>query len=512
MPDNNSNSMTRANTGGGNPVLPPTVVEPTASIKAPSGVLYSNPAGTEYPVIAYNNYKFKEGATETQIRKMLQTIKDCGFNANIWICANIKETSWLNQISMYYNVAASLGLRTIQNLVNCVPKVEQNESNSGQSYGLEYNPKLEDNATFFNLNKNDGNLWGYDLGDEPTPIEWNYDSLTAPLGARDFPAMYRTYLRNANRHVGFFNLVAATTAGWIGQTLANDTSLNEKGKYSRYLKAFKEKFNPSMMSVDIYPVFEETTDSDHSYDLGGYYLLKRYYYIMEAIGNFSTEHKMPFWMFMLSTQFNSLEADGETVRSKHPCPSEGVLQYQAMTALAYGFQGLVFWTYALKESSDNEKYITAPYQEGENNEWETTPVWTNCKAVIPEIKSYGKELLNARFQEARHVYGPLCKIEFEETEKLTSSIGCISGATANGRGFVITRLTKNTQNYVAIVSHDPINAQGITLSIASGYSPVEVGQTRSVSEDSSEATEPRIASGQTVSRTLRPGGMILIRY
>lgn len=511
MPDNNSNFMTRANTGGGNPVLPPTVVEPTASIKAPSGVPYSNPAGTEYPVIAYNNYKFKEGATETQIRKMLQTIKDCGFNASIWVCRGLDGT-WVNQIKTYYNVSKDMGLRTIQNLVNSVPRVNQSESNSVQSYGLEYNPKLEDNATFLNKNKNDGNLWGYDLGDEPTPIEWHYDSLTAPLGARDFPAMYRTYLRNANRHVGFFNLVAATTAGWIGQTLANDTSLNEKGKYSRYLKAFKEKFNPSMMSVDIYPVFEETTDSDHSYDLGGYYLLKRYYYIMEAIGNFSTEHKMPFWMFMLSTQFNSLEADGETIRSKHPCPSEGVLRYQAMTALAYGFQGLVFWTYALKESSDNEEYITAPYQEGENNEWETTPVWTNCKAVIPEIKSYGKELLDARFQEARHVYGPLCKIEFEETEKLTSSIGCISGATANGRGFVITRLTKNTQNYVAIVSHDPINAQGITLSIASGYSPVEVGQTRSVSEDSSEATEPRIASGQTVSRTLRPGGMILIRY
>lgn len=49
-----------------------------------------------------------------------------------------------------------------------------------------------------------------------------------------------------------------------------------------------------------------------------------------------------------------------------------------------------------------------------------------------------------------------------------------SDASASGTGFVITHLTKGSNNYIAIVSHDPYNEQDITLSFVSGSNWKEI--------------------------------------
>ena len=90
---------------------------------------YVNPAGDEYPVIAYNNYMFpdKLATTEDEIDEVVQSIKSCGFNANIWICEGL-DGKWRDQIATYYKVAAANGLRTIYNLILQVPKVVRNDT------------------------------------------------------------------------------------------------------------------------------------------------------------------------------------------------------------------------------------------------------------------------------------------------------------------------------------------------------------------------------------------------
>ena len=90
---------------------------------------YVNPAGNEYPVIAYNNYMFpdKLATTEDEIDEVVQSIKSCGFNANIWICEGL-DGEGRNLITAYYKVAAANGLRTIYNLILQVPKVERKDT------------------------------------------------------------------------------------------------------------------------------------------------------------------------------------------------------------------------------------------------------------------------------------------------------------------------------------------------------------------------------------------------
>lgn len=279
-----------------------------------------------------------------------------------------------------------------------------------------------------------------------------------------------------------------------------------------------------MMSVDIYPLFKDVCADQlkHCYDLGDYYLLRSYYYILEAIGDFSTQYSMPFWMFMLSTKYTSYMKGSKDIFAERPYPTEGVLRYQAMNALAFGFQGLVFWTYGLKESSYqdipdpddpkkklfNEEYTDAPYEEGD-----TTGVWSNCRTVIMEIRYYGDILLGSKFIQARHVYGPLISVRFDDTKDFSTYMGCLADAKSNGRGFVVTQLNKDSgDKYMVIVSHDPYNEQNITIRISAGIKWEEVVfQYKSPGYlDVHSGTTGN--KEQTVTGTLEPGGFILIHY
>ena len=471
---------------------------------------YNNPAGDEYPVIAVNNYLFpnKTATTEEEIKAQVQTIKDCGFNVSIWICRGIDEL-WRDQISTYYKVSNYLGLRTIYNLSNQVPvvKVKDYELNKTQ-----YKPTLDKIAEILNLNKGNDNLWGYNLADEPKYQEWAYTTPTAVVNNKDLLAMFRTYLQNANGHVALFNLVALVREYVVGKEIYDSHGTN-MAKYQRYLRAIKYKFNPSLLSIDIYPITKSKSNTGPQYTI-----LERYYYILEAVGNFSTQYDMPFWMYLLCNQFNSYNDDG-SINAEFPKPTEGILRFQALTALAYGFQALVFWTYSLHTNNmkDNpnggdkilvEEFLDAPYVDGH-----TTEIWDNCKAIIPEIKQYGKELLGAKFQGARHVYGPLSGDPYKETTKFESSIGCIVGASSNGQGFVITHLKKGNYNYMAIVSHNPDNMETIEISIPLNCFWHEINYNHIDANKGPSSVSMRYNGDvKILTRHLKPGGMILIRY
>lgn len=476
---------------------------------------YVNPAGDEYPVLACNCFLFPDGlsTTKEEIEDQLQTIKSCGFNATTWISRGLSQP-WWSQITTYYNVAASLGLRSIYMLQNNVPVV------ISQSGSTTYQPTLETIAEILNLNKGTENLWGYKLADEPGFNEWGYTTQTAPVGTKDLPAMNRTYLQNANGHVGFITLAALVKESIVGTEIFNSDSSN-KIKYERYLHAISNKLNPALLTVDIYPVLEYTDDSKGFVSLQNVLILDRYYYILEAIGNFSRQSNVPVWMYMLSVQFKTYHAGSTIVHSEFPIPTEGILRYQALTAIAFGCQGLVFWTYALQpnnmqtdsstgEKIPSEEFLLAPY----NNDGTRSEIWYNCAAVIPGIKLFGKMLLGAKFIEAAHVYGPAyVRNPYPETQQLPASgIGCVLKATATGPGIVITRLEKGSEKYVAIVNHSPEDYEDFTLTVSPGCRWTEYRMMDWSDNYLTETEHQRESQEKTVSRMLQPGSMMLIKF
>ena len=530
-----------------------------SNLNIPRFPAYTNPTGNEYPVIAYNIHLFKKkgdpedskkpsSEAKTDVDEFLNNIKECGFNGTIWTPANITEEYYKNLISYYYQSSAALGLRTTLNIANSMPRVCQKTKVvdpgtnktipvDGISFGSPKGLNMEEYAKILNLNADEKNLWGYKIMDEPGFDSWAH--IVAPPGTCDLPEAYRTYLKNPNGHVAMVTLVVATSATYLGQKM-HDASPSHRVRYENYLEAIRKKLSPKALSMDIYPVIAKMPKSTT------FYIKYDYYSLLEVIGEFSSKHDIPCWLYILSNQHSFYE-NSETaisLRATYPYITEGLLRFQAMTALAYGFQGIVFWTYGLPKGPANYSELYGKLDAPLDAAGKPTKVWYYCQSVNTEIKEFGAYFLGTKFQKALHVYGAVDNVietngsEFPETTNFEKkeegnsegnsegdciTAECITKATAKGKGFVITYLTKDNEKYAAIVSHDYEDPQDIELTIPSAYNPViykydfKYQKGSEYYYDSKEFTGPvsleaNSGTDVVIKETLPPGGLLLIKY
>lgn len=373
----------------------------------------------------------------------------------------------------------------------------------------------------FKANSVYSNLWGYFLLDEPKYDSWAVPVNEMPNGTQNLTLEYNTYRQYSGGKRGLFNLQTSNREDNVGPKNDNEIDPN-RAQYSRYiayLKKIYEKFHPQMLSVDIYPIASTSEAADAIVEVKD-----QWYWTLEAMADCSREKNVPFWLFMLSNQHTTYNEkpkdDGSYVGYAYPYPTVGILRFQAMTALAYGIQGLVFWTYGVPANKYyasgliRERYYDAPFKDGK-----TTPIWNNCRIVISEIKKYGKVLLNAKFQGARHVYKSNTVKEkmFSETTVLSGTFGCIANAYATGKGFVITHLVKGSQNYMAIVSHDFANKQDVAIAFDDSCKWMEVQFITSAGSSESRVSQKNKVTGLPGIQeyhywSLEPGGMVLISF
>lgn len=496
----------------------------------PAAFPYKNPTDPEYPVIAYNNdlinlfnHPVENVPTEDLMKETLDSIRDCGFNATV-LAWNKKHTDWRTIIRTYYREAESRGQTTILDLTDIpLPAVNQNyafgqgSSLSRNPDGVSYTPSLDSFADELNRDSDVTNLWGFCLRDKPEFISWGYDYVTAPLdtmsfrGTPDLCEAYRVFMQNMNRHTAFLNLSVSMERKYVGPEIYESTGTGG-ASLREYLDAITSRFHPTLMSAELFPVIKSDTRP--------YFTVANWYYsTLEKIGRHATLYNAKCWIYMPTVAFKVYHNGSAAVETEYPLPTVEMLRYQALTAIALGVQGLVFWAYALPEnvmqnasgsgaSIPKKEYTDAPYNDGVK-----TQIWRNCAAVIPGIKLFGKILLDAKFIEAAHVYGPAYVSKtYPGTQKLSSVIGCISKATTAGRGVVITRLDKGSEKYVAIVNHSPEDYEDITLTIAPGCRWTEYSMTDWSDGYLTVTEHPRESQETTVSRMLQPGSMILIKY
>lgn len=470
-----------------------------------------NPTGNEFPIIAYEHFPHSEIMTaydpsastvspkvdcETGLYKKM---KECGFNMVLWADLLIgpryfSEKSLLkfyiplamNQGIRFGFMCESVALRTYPTLDQ--PKYE------GSSILAYMVPKLEE------FLENYGSVdwvWGWMFKDEPAADAWRLPLDQMPDTTVPLETNYNLCTVNAPAKVSFFNLACAVTDGVIGSEIAGkkniyDNVLSIKEQYMLYLGELCRTVHPKMLTYDFYPIHYKLEDHVATNTLE---VRADYFQYLEALGEFSQLNGMPIWAFILSNQHNlyNVHQEGDdlirdSLATAYPLPTEGVLRFQAFNAMAFGMQGIVYWTYSMPPMDMRDrgwiKYINAPvnFEEtpssGSSDSGEEKPpyrytytsIWQAAKAVNAEIKQYGKILLGAKYLESKHVYGPKKEVQFIGAKELGSSaIGCIRSASTNGKGFVICRLKKDDVNYLAIVSHDPAESQKITLGISAKY-------------------------------------------
>lgn len=120
-------------------------------------------------------------------------------------------------------------------------------------------------------------------------------------------------------HFCFVNLFAAINPQNAGPIGAKN--------YAGYLREFIENVPVEFISYDFYPVL---TEGVH----------ERWYESLETVAEESRKSGKPFWAFALASSYNNL----------HPLPTISALRLQQFSNLAYGAQGLEYWSYRMSSS------------------------------------------------------------------------------------------------------------------------------------------------------------------
>jgi hypothetical protein len=196
-------------------------------------------------------------------------------------------------------------------------------------------------------------LLGYALTDEP--------------GADRFPGLaevVKSLRELAPKHLAYINLFpnyATTNRMTTPSQLQTDT-------YDQYLEKFVQTVAPDVLSYDHYHFL---TDSDRPGFFGN----------LASAQRVAKEVNIPFWNIVLAVQHGPYRA-----------LTENELRFEAMQTLAYGAQGLVYFTYWLPPDD-----ATYQWKHGiMNRDGTPGPLYEPVKKVNAEVQAFANWLYGAR--------------------------------------------------------------------------------------------------------------------
>ncbi|MBN1341467.1 MAG: hypothetical protein JXQ73_02245 [Phycisphaerae bacterium] len=144
-------------------------------------------------------------------------------------------------------------------------------------------------------------FWGFYLKDEPSAAKF-----------ADLAYVNQYLLAKAPKCVPYMNLFP---------TYASPEQLGTR-TYEEHVERFMTEVKPKVLSYDHYALMEGGKERPD------------YFQNMEIIRSAGLRHDVPYWFIFLITPHFSYRD-----------PSEGDLRWQIYTALAYGYKGLVYFTY-----------------------------------------------------------------------------------------------------------------------------------------------------------------------
>ena len=263
--------------------------------------------------------------------------------------------------------------------------------------GLQSNPD-----SIIKLIKSEKSLAGYFLMDEP--------------GAADFDELAQLANKMKKADPGkllYLNLFPCMTdAGTLG------------GTYEEYVEAFINKVNLPLVSWDIYPI--TTIGVNH-----------RWYENLEIIRKSCLRHNLPFWSFALSTPHSTSVT--------YPTPTIEHLRLQLYTALAYGAQGLQYFTYWCPPPYDRRfDYHEAPISDTGIR----THVYELTRTVNHEIQNRAFVFLGGKATAVNHLGNPRPQ---GTTPLTTLPTGVDTLSVLNG-GIVVSQIANGNRRFLVLVN------------------------------------------------------------
>lgn len=238
--------------------------------------------------------------------------------------------------------------------------------------------------------------------------------------------------------------------------------------YARYLSDFTDEVRLPLISYDMYPV--QTSKN------GTPALSPDLFRNLEAVSTRCRKIGRPFWAFCLSTAHGS-----------YPVPDMAQLRVEAFSALAYGAQGIQYFTY-WQPAPSKLNFHDAPI----DRSGKRTAVYGLVKQMNYEIKALTNVFLGCKVQKTGFA-GPLPYSGAKSFGALPAPMrGNIS---ASGTGFLVSQLTGGDgKKYLAVVNRDIHNSQTLNYDFRGNLTVMDHnGKTRAASK----------------SETLTPGDCLL---
>ena len=205
--------------------------------------------------------------------------------------------------------------------------------------------------------------------------------------------------------------------------------------YAHYVRRFIDEVGLGMVSFDHYPV---TFDG----------LRPEFYANLEDVAAEARRAGVPFWAFALAT-----------AHDPYPAATRASLRLQIFSNLAYGAQGIQYFTYT-SPGTETWNFHNAPIDHSDRR----TEVYDLIRELNAEVQALSGVFLGARVVSVGHTGEAIPR----GTRPLASLPPQIRGVEADGQGVVVSLLEKGGERYLMIVNRDLHNTQRVRVETADG--------------------------------------------
>ncbi|GAA4315249.1 hypothetical protein GCM10023143_26500 [Compostibacter hankyongensis] len=258
---------------------------------------------------------------------------------------------------------------------------------------------------------------GYFLRDEP--------------GKKDFPdlAEWAKKIQSVDKaHFCYLNLLPTYGAGALGTST-----------YREYVHTFIKTVPLQLLSFDHYPVVGDSLRWD-------------WYDNLEVFSDEARKAGKPFWAFALTVS-----------HGPYPIPTVAELKLQVFSDLAYGAQGIQYFTYWTPTGTQWDFHHGPITPEGKRSE-----IYDRIRTMNKEIKSLSGVFLGAKVVSVSHTgdsipYG---------TKRLTTLPAPIKTLETKGKGAVVSVLKNGQNTFLVVVNRDFRQPMELTIHCDGGVKKV----------------------------------------
>lgn len=258
----------------------------------------------------------------------------------------------------------------------------------------------------------------------------------------DHPALAGYFLRDEPSRADFAELgawakrIRATDDGhFCYLNLFPNYAPNEvlrTDSYREYVHLFDQEVPLQLLSFDHYPIVGETE------------IRPEWYENLEIFSDEAKKAGKPFWAFALAT-----------AHVPYPVPTMAALRLQVYSNLAYGAQGIQYFTYWTPAINPNWDFHTGPI----GLDGKRTEVYDKVKAMNAEIKNLTGVFLGSEVVSVAHT-GQFVP---RGTKRLASLPEPFEVLQTTGTGAVVSQLRNGDRSFLVIVNRDFNEPMGLTV-------------------------------------------------